>query len=124
MALTLILRGHVYCVEIDAVDPAKRGRTIDKYAVMLQSLSVLHHKNRVSVVLSTSKTERKRDRWNVFVPAATCPFWQQDTLILCGDVWSLGVDQILKKEHGYCGELPDEVMHKVDVALALSLQLA
>jgi len=109
---------------MNASDPSRRGEAIDKYAVMLQSPSVFHGKVRVSAVLTTSHTERRRDAWNVYVRVGAYTFWPKDTVIQCADVYSFDIEtDVYGKDHPYCGMLSDEVMRQVDRALAVSLQL-
>jgi len=111
---------------MDADDPNRVGQKIPKYVVVLQNHSPhFTWKARLSAVLTTSNLRNKDSDWRVVVPAGAVPWWRDETVILCEDVYSFLIDEDLRAgDSEYLGRLPDPVMRAVDVALTTSLFLA
>ena len=77
-------------------------------------------KSRLSAVLTTTNPRNKDSDWRVVVPAGSVPWWTEETIILCEDVYSFDIEDDLWAGD-YRGRLPDPIMRAVDVALVTSL---
>src|SRR5438045_1155622 len=118
------MKGQVYLIRNFPPDDPSREGPIEKQAVVLQNHTMFPAKKRTTMVLTTTKLIGRDVTWTVFVPAGTFEPCETDCLIQCGDIFSWLV-AVLGDKNGsvYRGILPDEVIGRVDVALAVSLSL-
>lgn len=118
------MKGQVYWIRnFPADDPSRQGE-IEKQVVVLQNHTMFPRKKRTTVVLTTTNLVGREAPWNVFVGAGTFDPWKSDCVIQCGDIFSWIVAELTdEKLSVYKGTLPNEVMTRVDVALAVSLSL-
>lgn len=114
-------RGDVYQIKFKQTYDPNFPKGKDKYVLVLQSGAYFSKYLTVCVVLLTSEVPKRDYPTDVLLPAKTIPALTQDTIITCGQVWTVPRKDF--ENAPLVGRMPTDYMEKVNEALIVGLQI-